>query len=278
MPDLLLESLNNPCSAAALKTMNLLSYIHFPLYYQRIMTPILKLLKVILTFRKNTESPPESSLLVIIWPLYLYILDSNSKFLGLPRQPSAQWWGFHAPLQEASEFGSPDLGNLDPTGSMSKEKQKWKPETLLLHVSIFTHTVCALVCSQTDLHFHPSPCHGLAKSEYMTWLWPMRSESKPVESFLEDTERDMPTLFTSCLLLGQNMIPEIVLVTMLLKNDAITLENNQVKQIWEPHTRPTLPRTCPTAGLLTIWDHVFFVVKANLRWDFLLFATKCFLR
>lgn len=85
-------------------------------------------------------------------------------------------------------------------------------------------------------------------------------------------------LFTSWLLLGQNMMPEIVLVTMLLKNDAITRENNQVKQIWEPHTWATLHRTCPTARLLTIWDHVFFLVKANLNWNFLLFATKCFLR
>ena len=110
------------------------------------MTPILKLLKVILTFRKNTESPPESSLLVI-WPIYLYILDSNSKFLGLPRQPSAQWWGFHASTAGSIRSLIPDLGIKILQAACRNKNKKRKPETLLLHVSIFTSYSMCLRCA-----------------------------------------------------------------------------------------------------------------------------------
>lgn len=162
---------------------------------------------------------------------------------------------------------------------MSKTKtKKWKTETLLLHVSIFTTYSMCLRCKQPDWPtFAPFslPWVGL---EWVYDLTLANDIKKKVYGVLGRHRKRHAHLFTSWLLLGQNMMPEIALVTMLLKNDAITWENNQVKQIWEPHTWPTLHRTCPTAGLLTIWDHVFLVLKANLSWDFLLFATKCFLR
>lgn len=161
---------------------------------------------------------------------------------------------------------------------MSKTKTKNGKQKLFCFIyPSLLHTVCASGAQPDWPTFAPFslPWVGL---EWVYDLTLANDIRKKVYGVLGRHRKRHAHLFTSWLLLGQNMMPEIALVTMLLKNDAITWENNQVKQIWEPHTWPTLHRTCSTAGLLTIWDHVFLVVKANLSCDFLLFATKCFLR
>ena len=68
-------------------------------------------------------------------------------------------------------------------------------------------------------------------------------------------------LFTSWMLLGQNMMPKIVLVTMLPKNEAITWENNQVKQIFRAKFMTYLAQNLPH-----LWTSCYLRPRFSLLW------------